>query len=60
MKTRYPSPVKVLVEFLFVASVIMICMGTGFGKLDEVVGHPALALGIFLGAIFLWYRFQES
>jgi len=54
MHNRFPSPVKVLVELLFVVSVIMI------GKLDEFVGHPMLALVIFCGAVFLWYRFQET
>jgi hypothetical protein len=51
---------KVLVELLFVVSVIMICLGSAFGKLDEFVGHPMLALVIFCGAVFLWYRFQET
>jgi hypothetical protein len=60
MHNRFPSPVKVLVELLFVVSVIMICLGSAFGKLDEFVGHPMLALVIFCGAVFLWYRFQET
>jgi hypothetical protein len=51
---------KVLVELLFVVSVILICLGSAVGKLDEFVGHPMLALVIFCGAVFLWYRFQET
>ena len=48
MHNRFPSPMKVLVELLFVVSVIMICMGSAFGKLDEFVGHPILASRHFL------------
>jgi hypothetical protein len=60
MHNRFPSPVKVLVELLFVVSVILICIGAAFGKLDDFVGHPVLAFVIFCGAVFLWYRFQET
>jgi hypothetical protein len=60
MRNRFPSLVKVLVELLFVASVIMICLGSAFGKLDEFVGHPVLAFVIFCGALILWYRFQAT
>jgi hypothetical protein len=60
MNNRFPSPVKGLVELLFVVSVIIICLGAAFGKLDEFVGHPVLALVMFCGAVFLWYRFQET
>jgi hypothetical protein len=51
---------KVLVELLFVVCVIMICMGSAFGMLVEFVCHPSFALDIFCGAVFLWYRFQET
>ena len=60
MNSQYPSPVKVLVELLFVVSVILICIGAAFGKLDEFVGHPMLAFVLFCGAVFLWYRLQET
>lgn len=60
MHNQFPSPMKVLVELLFVVSVILICLGSAVGKLDEFVGHPMLALVIFCGAVFLWYRFQET
>ncbi len=60
MHSRYPSPVKLFVELLFVISVVIICMGAAFGKLDEFVGHPVLAFVIFCAAVFLWYRFQET
>lgn len=60
MHNRFPSPVTLFVELLFVVSVIMICMGEAFGKLDEFVGHPVLAFVILCVAVFLWYRFQET
>jgi hypothetical protein len=60
MYKRYPSPVKLVVELLFVVSVIIICMGAAFGKLDEFIGHPVLAFIIFCAVVFLWYRFQET
>lgn len=60
MHNRYPSPLKLLVELLFVISVVVICVGAAFGKLDEFVGHPVLAFVIFCAAVFLWYRYQEA
>jgi hypothetical protein len=60
MSKKYPSPIKAIVEGLFVISAVLIVACSYYGSFDLFNAHPVIIIAIFCGVALLWYRSKNS